>query len=161
MTTPSWLGKIDAYLVSLTTGNIFYRNIEEKEGIKERDVFVYLNGDNQKTVKHVINGEKVVVFSKSKILTNDPLSFSPMGGVIGQGFPPGHYRKNVVDEGLLLCDIANGIILIDNSKKTITPNYLWEDNEFWNELNRRNLILYALPIDPMIRKSKGTANNHH
>jgi len=158
----SWLSKVDAYLIAQSTGNITYRTVEENEAVKERDVFISLDDDNQRKVEHVINGKKVLVYSKSKALTKDPLSISAMGGIIGasKGMSIGRYRRSVIDEGRSLYDVADGLILIDGSKKVETPSYIWEDDQFWNELNRRNTTLYDIPIDPMIRKTKGAADHH-
>ncbi len=163
LSNSSWLSKVDAYLIAQSTGNITYRTVEENEPVKERDVFVSLDDDNQRMVEHVINGKKVVVYSKSKALTKDPLSISAMGGIIGASklMSIGRYRRSVIDEGRSLYDIADGLILIDGSKKVGTPSYLWEDDEFWSELNRRQKALYAMPVNPMIRKTKGSVDEHH
>ncbi len=40
------------------------------------------------------------------------------------------------------------------------PEELWEDDAFWEELDRRHRIHPGGPLNPMIRASKGQDEHH-
>jgi len=156
------VGMIEASSVSATDGNIGLRKLPEGVAIRNNDIIVSREEDGSSTVEHVFNGKPVVVFRNGRQVAESSLRPGPNGNVQGAGLPEaGHYRHALADEGLKLRDITDAVILIDRDRRHPAPDGLWEDDAFWDELNRRNVILYAIPIDPSIRATRGASDHAH
>lgn len=100
-------------------------------------------------------------------IASAPKNATPQGSApfpMYVNLPPGRYKHTTANEGKTLQDMTDAILYfgpLETLAPQPIPEEIWQDDAFWEELDRRSILERGQPLDPMIRASKGQNDVHH
>lgn len=174
----NWLGKIDKPSVVIS-GNRLLKSLTDEDEQKDGDLLVRKGPDGKKKVIQMTNGNMILLASENgnadQKAGNQTLGSAPeqknqntedSGNTqapqttLYLNLPEGRWRRTVEDEGRTLLDVADALLLIGEEGLEEDAS-IWQDDAYWDELNRRYMIVFGTALDPRIRQSKGKFMEDH